>query len=239
MQKIFFRGRIFGSELPLEISQLEGLTEMIDSQNAQRPKALETTNLKILSGRATAATGSLDGFGSIFIKSYARGGVVGKVFLRDRHLGARLSRSQLEFQMLKDVRELNVNAPRPLVWIAERKVLYRAWLVLEELVKTESIISVAERSLDNLETVMQEATRQIRILIRNRIKHVDLHPGNILIDQDQKVLLIDFDKALTVKDSQDKLVDFYIRRWRRAVIKHRLPPILTELMALGLRLDEI
>jgi aminoglycoside phosphotransferase (APT) family kinase protein len=106
------------------------------------------------------------------------------------------------------------------------------------------------------------------MLILNGIKHVDLHPGNVLVDGTGQVFLLDFDKAffilndenspflLSLKeqahapDSQNmlssreimrevlflrRLRDFYLRRWRRAVIKHGLPDYVSETMCLRLR----
>jgi predicted unusual protein kinase regulating ubiquinone biosynthesis (AarF/ABC1/UbiB family) len=65
-------------------------------------------------------------------------------------------------------------------------------------------------------------------LAENRILHVDLHPGNILVDTRPQVYIIDFDKAVTTAYHSSKLRQRYIRRWRRAVIKHELPLFLHE-----------
>jgi 3-deoxy-D-manno-octulosonic acid kinase len=64
---------------------------------------------------------------------------------------------------------------------------------------------------------------------------VDLHPGNVLVDSNSRVYLIDFDKARYSYLNKDKLRVKYISRWRRAVIKHRLPESLWEMMSSELR----
>ena len=70
---------------------------------------------------------------------------------------------------------------------------------------------------------------------QNQILHVDLHLGNVLVDSNSRVYLIDFDKARYSIQNKDKLRDKYLRRWRRAVIKHRLPEKLSDLMHSCLR----
>jgi hypothetical protein len=49
------------------------------------------------------------------------------------------------------------------------------------------------------------------------------------------VHVVDFDNARPFDGSERDLRDQYLRRWRRAVIKHNLPETLSELMAMELR----
>ena len=78
-------------------------------------------------------------------------------------------------------------------------------------------------------------TEQISLLIQNNILHVDLHPGNVVVDDQGRVFLVDFDKGRIYSGSKTDLRDRYIARWRRAIIKHRLPMMLNDIMVEGLQ----
>jgi 3-deoxy-D-manno-octulosonic acid kinase len=64
---------------------------------------------------------------------------------------------------------------------------------------------------------------QILLLLDNRIYHKDLHPGNVLIDKNNRIFIIDFDKAGLFRGDRQALLNIYLERWKRAVIKHNLP----------------
>ena len=83
-------------------------------------------------------------------------------------------------------------------------------------------------------TAMESVMAQISMLIRNDILHVDLHPGNVVVDTAGKVYLLDFDKGSVYHGNRQKLKNRYLARWQRAVNKHGLPKFLTEMMQNGL-----
>ena len=82
---------------------------------------------------------------------------------------------------------------------------------------------------------MHSVIEQISALIQNDILHVDLHPGNVLVDAAGKVYLLDFDKGSVYHGNRQKLKNRYITRWKRAVNKHGLPKFLAEMMQNGLK----
>jgi predicted Ser/Thr protein kinase len=59
---------------------------------------------------------------------------------------------------------------------------------------------------------------------------VDLHPGNVLVTPENRLYLIDFDKARTTPVNRRRLREKYIRRWQRAVLKYRLPAFLNTIL---------
>ncbi len=81
---------------------------------------------------------------------------------------------------------------------------------------------------------MASVIEQIVSLIQNDILHVDLHPGNVVVDATGKVYLLDFDKGTVYYGNRQKLINRYLSRWQRAVNKHGLPKMLTEMMQNGL-----
>lgn len=192
----------------------------------------------VLAGRGYAGIQDVEGLGRVFVKQYAHGGLL-------RHLtgGSFLcvgpSRSLLEFSMLERVRALGVNAPKPLVFVNKGSFFYRSWLFMEEIVDSRNLAQISASAgaddADLLHDGMSRLGEQVMTLIENKILHVDLHPGNVLIDASGRVYIVDFDKACEFQGSTEKLRDLYLRRWRRAVIKHKLSPVLTELMSLTLR----
>jgi len=54
-----------------------------------------------------------------------------------------------------------------------------------------------------------------------------------------KVYLLDFDKGSVYHGNRQKLKFRYLTRWQRAVSKHRLPEMLTEILQAGLNEDLI
>ncbi len=187
-----------------------------------------------LGGRGNVQYVDLNGLGKVVIKSYCRGGLLG-LLVRRYYLRLGQIRSKNEFEMLEQVRSCGVQAPEPLLYIYSGNLFYRTWLVTREVENKQTLLEVALRDEDRARESLQPLVDQIMCLVRNRIFHVDLHPGNVLLDQNGNTFLVDFDKACIFEGSPEKLRDLYLFRWRRAVIKHNLPEFLAELVSLGLR----
>jgi 3-deoxy-D-manno-octulosonic acid kinase len=187
-----------------------------------------------LGGRSRSVVLELPDFGRVFVKHYSHGGLL-RALTAGRFLGVGPERSRVEFEMLELVRSLGVNAPRPHAIIRKGALIYGTWLVMEELSETRNLVEIQNAEGDDLHRVMAALGEQVVLLIRNRILHIDLHPGNVLVDPTGVVYIVDFDKAHFFQGSAAALRDLYLRRWRRAVIKHGLSPILSETMSLILR----
>jgi 3-deoxy-D-manno-octulosonic acid kinase len=192
----------------------------------------------VLAGRGRSGIQDVEGLGRVFVKQYAHGGLLRHI-TGGRFLCVGPTRSLLEFSMLERVRAIGVNAPRPLIFVNKGSFFYQSWLFMEEIVNSKNLaqLSKAEEGEggDLLHDGMAKLGQQVLRLIENKIFHVDLHPGNVLLDATGSVFIVDFDKAREYHGSSDSLRDLYLRRWRRAVIKHKLSPVLTEMMSLTLR----
>lgn len=188
----------------------------------------------ILGGRAVSRGEEVQGLGRVFVKKYAHGGLL-RAITASRFLAVGACRSEQEFTILERVRSLGIRAPKPMVFVKKGTFFYSTWLVMEELQGVRSLVELSISDPDALRESMQLAGEQIAVLIKNRILHIDLHPGNILVDENKGVYIVDFDKARNFAGSAWALRDMYLRRWRRAVLKHKLSPLLTELMSLSLR----
>lgn len=188
----------------------------------------------VLGGRGRALLHDLPSLGRIFVKRYSHGGLL-RSLTGGFFLCVGQCRSEAEFEMLERVRSFGVNAPKPYAYVKKGATLYNTWLVMEELLGTRSLVEIHDSEEDTLHRGMQSLAEQIRCLIKHRIFHVDLHPGNVLISAANEAYIVDFDKACVFKGSVRALCELYLRRWRRAVIKHGLSPLLSEMMSLTLR----
>jgi len=224
---------------PFLIGGRECLTDDIATRVVQLMRNVpESGTPGVLAGRGYTGIQFVEGLGRIFVKQYAHGGLL-RHLTGGQFISLGTSRSLLEFSMLERVRSLGINAPRPILFVNRGSLLYRSWLIMEEIVDSRNLAEVSSslesHDADVLQDAMAKLGQQVLTLIEHKILHVDLHPGNVLVDSSGRVYLVDFDKARVYGGSSDTLRDLYLRRWRRAVIKHKLSPVLTELMSLTLR----
>lgn len=202
-------------------------------------KILSTRNasmeeVPVLEGRGNIILGNLPERGPVIVKCYHRGGLL-SWFLSDRYVKWGRTRGQAEYEMLLHMRSIGVNAPEPLAFAYAGFPLYRAWLVMSEILGKRSLAQLSRENEDFCHEMIPFFINQLSVLIRNRILHIDLHPGNVVLDRENRLFILDFDKAKKVFWSLNSIRDYYLRRWRRAVIKHDLPDFLSEAVCLGLR----
>lgn len=178
---------------------------------------------------------SVEGLGKVVVKHYLRGGVL-RYFLHRTYLRSGDYRSKHEFLMLSRVRAYGIAAPKPIAYGVEGGLFYKTWLILSEL---ENVTALADLNTTSdcarYEAAMEQLIMQVERLIENRVFHIDLHPGNVVIDSSGQLFILDFDKARTFNGQLNDLRDRYLRRWRRAVIKHGLPESFSEIFCSRLR----
>lgn len=225
MTKTIKSGRyLIGSADALTVEQLRHLQSCFE--NAEKPSE------GILSGRSSSLATSLQGFGPVVIKSYFRGGLIRHVIKRT-YLGFGNSRSKAEFDMLQHVRRIGVNAPEPVAYAVQGRLFYRAWLVTKQIRDAESLSDLGFSNPEKARKSLPEIAGQINILIRHGIHHVDLHPGNVLIDSKGHAWFIDFDKAGKGVLNKQRLRHRYMERWERAADKYRLPSFVRKVFKAG------
>ena len=214
-----------GSSLRLTEEQLQQLVGLfkLAPQKASAP----------LGGRSSVSVHQIDGLGPVVLKHYTRGGLLHHV-VKHRYLKLGRTRCQLEYDLLLKIRELGINAPEPVARAYRGRLFYLAWLVTREIPKPLSLARLSLQDEGKARAAMHSAIGQISVLVEHHILHVDLHPGNVVVDGGGTVYLLDFDKGHVYRGSREQLKDRYISRWRRAVVKHRLPDFLAEMMQEGL-----
>ncbi|MBT8367318.1 MAG: phosphotransferase, partial [Deltaproteobacteria bacterium] len=207
----------FGSSLELNDNQLRTFIEIFN-----QPR---TGNASVLGGRNALIFTEIDGIGLVAIKSYTRGGWI-RYLIKRRYLKRGKTRAQIEFELLQVVRNLGINAPEPVAYAHSGHMFYQAWLVSRAIKHPQSLALLSLKDERITRQVMDALVGQISLLIQNGILHVDLHPGNIVVDSTNQIFLVDFDKGKIHYGSREKLRDRYLSRWQRAVVKHRLPVVL-------------
>jgi 3-deoxy-D-manno-octulosonic acid kinase len=176
----------------------------------------------------------IDGIGSVVIKYYTRGGLIHHLVKR-RYLKWGKTRGQIEYELLQKVRKIGVNVPEPVLQAYRGHLFYMAWLVTREISRPLSLARLSMQNQTHLRQAADSIVEQISLLIQNGILHIDLHPGNVVVDDQGRVFLVDFDKGRIYNGSKAELTARYLSRWRRAVIKHRLPMVLNDIVAEGLK----
>lgn len=178
-----------------------------------------------LGGRAPMTRLELASVGPALVKPYRRGGALGRI-VRHTYLKGGLRRSQAEYEWLLRAEGLGVSVPRPVAYGFRGDWLYCCWLVTQAVSGARSLAQVSLQTAAAIPPLLEEVARQVNILVGEGIWHPDLHPGNVLVDDRGRVVLIDFDKVARVGGSRRRLWRRYRRRWRRAVVKHKLPAAL-------------
>ena len=187
----------------------------------------------MLGGRTALTLEQIDEFGPVAIKSYYRGGWM-RYLIKRRYLKLGKTRAQIEFELLQVVRNLGIKAPEPIAYAHRGSIFYQAWLVSRAIKQPLSLALLSLKDDKKTRRGMESVVGQISLLIQNGILHVDLHPGNIVVDGTGQIFIVDFDKGQIHHRSTEKLRSRYLTRWQRAVTKHRLPGMLTEMLQAGL-----
>jgi 3-deoxy-D-manno-octulosonic acid kinase len=180
-----------------------------------------------LGGRTSITVTRLQGIGSIVIKYYRRGGAI-RYLMKKRYVKFGKTRCQIEYELLQKVRSLGINAPEPVAFAYKGRLFYQCWLVTREIQNHQTLVQISRSNEEQTRMAMKAVVKQVSMLIKNKILHADLHPGNVIVDNQNQVYLLDFDKGGGFPGNKNALRTRYLRRWNRAIQKHGLPEILSE-----------
>ena len=216
----------FGFSLELTDRHFQHLIKLF-----QKPSKISNS---ILGGRRSVLIDEMNTVGSVAVKFYHRGGIV-RHFIKNRYFKCGKTRGQREYELLQKVRRFGISAPEPIAFAYRGRLVYQAWLVTREIKQHQTLAQISLSNENLASILMKEVVKQISMLIKNNILHVDLHPGNIIVDKENQIYMLDFDKGSIFSGNKNKLEHRYLTRWIRAVSKHKLPKILTELMRINLK----
>lgn len=153
-------------------------------------------------------------FGQGVLRHYRRGGLIAR-FSSNSYIwtGADKTRSFAEFDLLQLMYQRGLAVPRPVAAAYWRQGLtYRAAILVERI---PGVRPLAQVLADGRQTAVAQAIFAMHEL---GVWHSDLNAYNILLDEQDKVWLIDFDKcrvrALSLELRQANLL-----RLRRSLVK--------------------
>jgi len=156
-----------------------------------------------IGGRGGSCLIQIDGRKAV-LRRYHRGGVAGGLS-SDRYLwhGQARSRPWREWDILMQARAAGLPVPEPLAACTCRSGLwYRAALITAFLDDTEMMTQRLRR-----ERLPRDRWFALGALIKRMhaagIRHADLTTDNILLDSDDRLYLVDFDKARNMKRLDD------------------------------------
>jgi len=153
-----------------------------------------------------AITGSAQGRGTTWfieynsqqwvLRHYYRGGLVGKL-IKDSYvyLGIGRTRAAQEFSLLAKMQRSNLPAPQPIAYqVIKNGLFYHADLISQRIENSSDLVAIlSEKSLSTSQ--WQNIGATIKKFHQQGIYHHDLNAHNILIDNNDKVWLIDFDRG--------------------------------------------
>ncbi|HBC3535316.1 3-deoxy-D-manno-octulosonic acid kinase [Vibrio vulnificus] len=171
------------------------------------------------SGRGTTWFVQLDTMQAA-LRHYRRGGLFGKL-VEDHYwfTGWEQTRSLQEFNLLRVLIESGVNVPRPIAARAVKTGLtYQADLLSERIPNAKDLVSILqEKSLS--EMMYRKIGQEVAKMHNENVNHTDLNIHNILIDKNENVWIIDFDKCQVEHNSGWKSAN--ISRLKRSFLKEQ------------------
>ncbi|MEZ8734958.1 3-deoxy-D-manno-octulosonic acid kinase [Vibrio sp. 10N.261.52.C11] len=130
------------------------------------------------------------------LRHYRRGGLFGKL-VEDSYIytGDESTRSYQEFELLTRLKESGVNVPRPIAArVVKNGLIYTADLLSEKVPNARDLVAVLQENALPKE-MYQKIGVEVRKMHAAQVNHTDLNIHNILIDEQGKVWIIDFDKC--------------------------------------------
>jgi tRNA A-37 threonylcarbamoyl transferase component Bud32 len=169
--------------------------------------------------------------GGGILKHYFRGGLVSRFIQKSYFQPSNISNNQTrpfsELRILEELAANNVSVLHPLVAGIKRSnyFFYQGLLLTEELNDVLNLSEVVGQGVPSkIYQLAYKVGVEAKKMLNLQIFHRDLHPANVLVSSDEKIVLCDFDGA--VRFNQES-ANFYrqrlIERWHRAVLKRKFP----------------
>ncbi|MGO2353901.1 MAG: 3-deoxy-D-manno-octulosonic acid kinase [Marinomonas foliarum] len=158
-------------------------------------------------------------FGSFVLRRYRRGGMIAKLN-KNRFLftGKVRTRPWLELALLEKMLNLDLPVPRPIGGLYSVSAgFYQALLLTEKIQGAQDLFDLI-KSEQHATINWQDIGCVVKRFHKNGIYHSDLNCHNIMIDEQQKVWIIDFDKC-EQKTPHDTWMKSNIERLKRSLDK--------------------
>ncbi|MDB1122455.1 3-deoxy-D-manno-octulosonic acid kinase [Vibrio sp. kj40-1] len=152
------------------------------------------------------------------LRHYRRGGLFGKL-VKDHYIftGWDKTRSYQEFQLLLKLIQAGVNVPRPIAARAYKSHFsYQADLLSEKIENARDLVSILQQRTIS-DSLYHEIGKEIKKMHDTQVNHTDLNIHNILVDDTDKVWIIDFDKCCVEQGDNWKADN--LSRLKRSFVK--------------------
>ncbi|NGN99183.1 3-deoxy-D-manno-octulosonic acid kinase [Grimontia sp. S25] len=164
------------------------------------------------------------------LRHYHRGGLFGKL-VSDQYWfsGWKNTRCYQEFVLLRHLRESGVNVPQPVAAKASKAGLlsYRADILVELIQNAKDLVKVLADT-DLTPHIWFAIGKEVAKMHHAGVCHTDLNAHNILLDDNNRVWLIDFDKCGLRKGNS----------WKQTNLNRLLRSFLKEKSKAGIKFDE-
>ena len=130
------------------------------------------------------------------LRHYYRGGLIGKI-INDSYffISQKSTRAAKEFSLLAHMQTLALPAPRPIAYrVTRHGLFYRADLLSSRIENAQDVVAILTKQLIT-EDLWFAIGKTIKKFHQQGIYHHDLNAHNILIDNNNKPWLIDFDQG--------------------------------------------
>jgi len=158
-------------------------------------------------------------FGPAVLRQYLRGGWAARVS-RDRYCfsGFETSRPIAEFRMLEELTAAGLPVPAPVAAMCQRAgIYYTGWLMTRRITGASPLADVIESRRDD-PVFWDAAGAGIRRFHDFGVIHADLNARNILVDESDRIFLIDFDRS-RVRKGDSSAYSANLRRLQRSLQK--------------------
>ncbi len=156
------------------------------------------------------------------LRHYYRGGLIGKI-INDSYLftSNKKTRAACEFSLLDYMQKLALPAPKPIACrVIRNGLFYSADLLSTRIENAQDLVALlSTKSLSP--TLWEKVGITIKRFHDNSIYHHDLNAHNILVDKDDVVYLIDFDRGEVRNNNQEVWQQANMARLQRSFLKEK------------------